>query len=293
MIGSAPFGHGPVASAPAPQSLHATPGSVGARKAHAPGPAPAPRLCPPAAAASSTAPGPSVPAPPAPTATRPLLVIDVTGRTGRRALEGLLAAGVPPTDISLLSSRPASAAHADLLARGMEVVGADLDSEGSLQAALGGRGGAVYIHALSADAGGWVGGWAGCGSDPPQHGRRRPGSRPRTAAGADASATCLRSLPLPQPCASPVPLSCRHPCLPAASADPAELERARQLGAALAAAGASHVVYNSSAGRSCGAGISQAGRAAGAAGGAGRGGGAPAAAETCVPTTSALPALPL
>lgn len=98
-----------------------------------------------------------------PATRRSLLVIGGTGRTGRRALEGLLQAGVPPQDICLLSSRPESSAHAELVARGLEVMGADLDSEGSLRAALGTPGGnhgaasgprAVYVHALSADAGG-------------------------------------------------------------------------------------------------------------------------------------------
>jgi nucleoside-diphosphate-sugar epimerase len=53
-------------------------------------------------------------------------------------------------------------------------------------------------------------------------------------------------------------LSSPYPSICAAAADPAELERARRLAAALAAAGVTHVVYNSSAGRGCGWGISQA-----------------------------------
>jgi hypothetical protein len=105
----------------------------------------------------------AAPAPLRSAATRPLLVIGGTGRTGRRALEGLLEAGVPPQDICLLSSRPASSGHADLVARGLEVLGADLDSEESLRTALGSPSGskgsgasnsrAIYVHALSADGG--------------------------------------------------------------------------------------------------------------------------------------------
>ncbi|KAF8055819.1 hypothetical protein HT031_006594 [Scenedesmus sp. PABB004] len=124
-----------------------------------------------------------------------VLLLGITGVTGRCALEGLLAGGLRPSQLVAVSRNPGGAAARAVAARGVEVVAGDLDAPASLAPHLAAARG-VYVHALSGDA---------------------------------------------------------------ASADPAELVRARALAGLLAAAGGrlALVAYNSSAGRGAGAGISQ------------------------------------
>ncbi|GFR41580.1 hypothetical protein Agub_g2301 [Astrephomene gubernaculifera] len=87
-----------------------------------------------------------------------VLLIGITGATGRSALQGLLAAAGRPMGRSgphqyqlLAMSRNTQGAAARGLPEGVQVVAGDLDSAASLEAALRGVD-VVYCHALSKDA---------------------------------------------------------------------------------------------------------------------------------------------
>jgi hypothetical protein len=96
-----------------------------------------------------------------------LLVIGATGVTGRAALDGMLAAGVPPSSILALTRSAAGQGARAVADRGVALAEGDLDSAGGGEGERGGNGGegdvarllarypslrAVYVHALSADA---------------------------------------------------------------------------------------------------------------------------------------------
>ncbi|GBF90160.1 hypothetical protein Rsub_03293 [Raphidocelis subcapitata] len=80
-----------------------------------------------------------------------VLLIGVTGVTGRCALDGLLAAGVAPSQLLALSRNPTSPAAAAVAARGVAVAAGDLDSPASIEPHLAAAR-FVYVHALSGDA---------------------------------------------------------------------------------------------------------------------------------------------
>eukprot|EP00878_Enallax_costatus_P000843 GHUV01000969.1.p1 GENE.GHUV01000969.1~~GHUV01000969.1.p1 ORF type:complete len:375 (+),score=124.40 GHUV01000969.1:138-1262(+) len=80
-----------------------------------------------------------------------VLLLGVTGVTGRCALSGLLAGGLKPSQLLAVSRNPNGAAATSLQQQGVEVVGGDLDSPSSLLPHLA-RSSALYCHALSGDS---------------------------------------------------------------------------------------------------------------------------------------------
>jgi uncharacterized protein YbjT (DUF2867 family) len=69
----------------------------------------------------------------------------------RCALEGLLAAGLAPSQLVAVSRNPSSPAASAVAARGVQVAAADLDSPDSMRPLLAAAR-FVYVHALSGDA---------------------------------------------------------------------------------------------------------------------------------------------
>ncbi|KAI8463515.1 MAG: hypothetical protein J3K34DRAFT_475157 [Monoraphidium minutum] len=80
-----------------------------------------------------------------------VLLIGVTGITGRCALDGLIAGGLRPGQLLAISRSPSGAGAAAVAARGARVAAADLDDPSSLAPHLSAAR-FVYVHALSGDA---------------------------------------------------------------------------------------------------------------------------------------------
>lgn len=80
-----------------------------------------------------------------------VLLLGVTGITGRCALNGLLHGGLSPSQLIAVSRNPSGAAAQAVKAQGVEVVGGDLDTPSSLEPHLA-RVSSIYCHALSGDA---------------------------------------------------------------------------------------------------------------------------------------------
>ncbi|WIA09837.1 hypothetical protein OEZ85_010051 [Tetradesmus obliquus] len=80
-----------------------------------------------------------------------VLLLGITGITGRCALSGLLSGGLQPSQLIAVSRNPNSAAAQEVAQQGIEVVAGDLDAPATLAPHLGSVG-SVYCHALSGDA---------------------------------------------------------------------------------------------------------------------------------------------
>lgn len=80
-----------------------------------------------------------------------VLLLGVTGITGRCALDGLLHGGLSPSQLIAVSRNPSGAAAQAVKAQGVEVVAGDLDQPSSLEPHLV-RATSIYCHALSGDA---------------------------------------------------------------------------------------------------------------------------------------------
>jgi uncharacterized protein YbjT (DUF2867 family) len=80
-----------------------------------------------------------------------VLLLGVTGTTGRCALSGLLAGGLQPSQLLAVSRNPNGAAAKAIQQQGIEVVAGDLDQPSSLLPHLS-RSSGLYCHALSGDA---------------------------------------------------------------------------------------------------------------------------------------------
>lgn len=89
---------------------------------------------------------------------RPVLLVGVTGGLGAPVLQGLVEGGLQAGEAAVLTRRTDSPTALALAQQGFTLVQGDLDDAASVAAALQGVR-AVYVHALSKDAGG--GAWRG------------------------------------------------------------------------------------------------------------------------------------